>query len=73
MSSCHVIFKDLRLNNVYKSFNFITKIYVLSVLFATPSPIRPNRQRPARSEENIAAVAESVHEDRGESIRRRLQ
>ena len=33
--------------------------------------IRPNRPRPARSEENIAAVAESVHEDRGESIRRR--
>ena len=28
--------------------------------------IRPNRPR---SEENIAAVAESVHEDRGESIR----
>ena len=27
--------------------------------------IRPNRSRPARSEENIAAIAESVHEDRG--------
>ena len=35
--------------------------------------IRPNRQRPERSEENIAGVAESVHEDRGESIRRRSQ
>ena len=35
--------------------------------------IRPKIPRPARSEENIAAVAESVHEDRGESIRRRSQ
>ena len=35
--------------------------------------IRPNRPRPARSEENIAAVAESVHEDREESIRHRSQ
>lgn len=35
--------------------------------------VRPNRPRPARSEENIAAVAESVHEDREESIRHRSQ
>nr|XP_036234154.1 uncharacterized protein LOC118683835 [Bactrocera oleae] len=35
--------------------------------------IRPNRPRPARSKENIVAVAGSVHEDRGESIRRRAQ
>ena len=35
--------------------------------------IRPNRLRPARSEQNIAAVAERVREDREESIRRRSQ
>ncbi|CAK1596516.1 unnamed protein product [Parnassius mnemosyne] len=34
--------------------------------------IRPNRPRLARCEENIAAVAQSVQEDRGESIRCRL-
>lgn len=34
---------------------------------------RPNRAHPARSEENIAAVAESVSDDRDESIRRRSQ
>lgn len=32
---------------------------------------RPNRPHPARSEGNIGAVAESVHEDRELSIRRR--
>jgi len=34
---------------------------------------RPNRPHPARSEENIAAIAESVRDDRSESIRRRSQ
>lgn len=34
---------------------------------------RPNRPHPARSEGNIGAVAESVHEDRELSIRRRSQ
>ena len=34
---------------------------------------RPNRPRPARSIENIAAVAESVRENRDESIRHRSQ
>jgi len=33
---------------------------------------RPNRPHPARSEENIAMIAESVHEDREESNRRRF-
>lgn len=34
---------------------------------------RPNRPHPARSGENIAAVARSVRDDRDESIRRRSQ
>lgn len=34
---------------------------------------RPNRPHPARTEENIAAVAESQREDREESIRCRSQ
>lgn len=34
---------------------------------------RPNRPHPARSEENIAAVAGSVRDDREESIRHRSQ
>jgi len=34
---------------------------------------RPNRPHPARSEENIVAVAKSVRDDRDESIRRRSQ
>ncbi|XP_069963847.1 uncharacterized protein [Bactrocera oleae] len=35
--------------------------------------IRPNRPRPSHGEQNIAAIAESVHEDCRESIRNRSQ
>jgi len=34
---------------------------------------RPNRPHPARNKENIAAVAESVRDDRDDSIWRRSQ
>ena len=58
-------------------------IGLLNVLFATPSPIlRPSIHywiifdridQVQRGEENLAVVPESVHEDREESIRSRLQ
>ena len=41
--------------------------------FSLLDDTRPNRPHPARSIENIAAVAESVHENREESIRHRSQ
>ena len=41
--------------------------------FSLLNDTRPNRSHPARSIENIAAVAESVHENREESIRHRSQ
>ena len=40
--------------------NFITHLETQHSLLNNN---RPNRPRPARSEKNIAAVAESVHED----------
>ena len=50
--------------------NTITKI---ETQFTLLDDTRPNRPRPARSEENIAAVAQSVRDDSDESIRRRSQ
>ena len=41
--------------------------------FSLLANTRPNRPHPACSEENIAAVSESVRDDRDESIRRRSQ
>ncbi|XP_055308848.1 uncharacterized protein LOC129572772 [Sitodiplosis mosellana] len=45
----------------------------LETQFTLLDDLRPNRPHPARSAENIAAVADSVREDREESIRHRSQ
>ncbi|KAG5886763.1 hypothetical protein JTB14_016550 [Gonioctena quinquepunctata] len=75
--SVEQVFRDLRAtyggNNRPSKRTIAKTIKKFKTQFSLSDDRQPNRLRTARYEENVAAVAESVREDREQSIRRRSQ